>query len=241
MTEILLVFAIALLGSAVQTVVGFGFIIFLMALMPLFFPIGVCLVVAQLSGAFMSAQLAWDKRGSIRPSMFLWPTVISSLTSLLGLIFISGIDNALYMKLLGCVLVALALWMMKFSSMVRIPATPLSGGIAGGIGGLMGSLFGVSAPPLVLYYNAVSAEKDSYVANLQLTLFIQTTVCIIGRAALDMWPGGSLWLCIPALLGAFLGKFPGKWLYNKLDIKSFKILVYVSMGLLGIYIFMSNL
>ena len=44
MTGYLLVFAIALLGSTVQTVVGFGFIIFLMALMPLFFPIGVALL-----------------------------------------------------------------------------------------------------------------------------------------------------------------------------------------------------
>ena len=241
MTGYLLVFAIALLGSTVQTVVGFGFIIFLMALMPLFFPIGVCLVVAQLAGAFMSGLLAVDKFTSIDRKMFLWPAVISSAASLLGLVFISGIDNALYMRLLGCVLIALALWMMKFSSLVKIRATPLSGGIAGGIGGLMGSLFGVSAPPLVLYYNAVSSEKDVYVANLQLTLFIQTTVCIIGRAALDMWPGGSLWLCIPALAGAFLGKYPGKWLYNKLDLKTFKILVYVFMALLGAYIFISNL
>ncbi len=241
MLNYILVFAIAFMGSAVQTVVGFGFVIFLMALTPLFLPIGTCLVAAQLSGVFMSGLLVYDKLPLLEPKKFLCPAITASAASLLGLLFLTGIDNSLYMKLLGTVLVLLALWMMKFSSLVRIKAGHLSGGIVGTIGGLMGSLFGVSAPPLVLYFNATTDSKDGYVANLQLTLFIQTAVCIIGRMVFGMWPAGAFWYCIPALLGAYLGKIPGKWLYNKLDLKTFKVLVYVFMGLLGVYIFLSNL
>lgn len=240
MISYLLVFAIAFVGSAVQTVVGFGFIIFIMALMPLFLPVGTCLVVAQLSGVFMSAVLVAGKTASIEPPKLLWPALTASLAGIVGLLFLTGIENALYMKLLGATLVLLALWMMKFSSLVKIKPSPLSGSLVGTLGGLMGALFGVSAPPLVLYYSAVTDSKDSYVANLQLTLFIQTTVCILGRIFLDMWPDGAVWYCVPALLGSYLGKFPGKWLYDKLDLKAFKLLVYIFMGLLGVYIFLSN-
>lgn len=241
MLEYILVFLIAFCGSAVQTLVGFGFVIFLMALTPMFLPIGTCLVAAQLSGVFMSGMLVVGKTESLEPKKFLWPSVTASAASLLGLLFLGGIDNSLYMKLLGGVLVLLALWMMKFSSLVRIKPGLASGSTVGILGGLMGSLFGVSAPPLVLYYTATCDSKDSYVANLQLTLFIQTAVCIIGRAAFGMWPEGAFWYCIPALLGSYLGKFPGKWLYDKLDIKTFKMLVFIFMAILGAYIFLSNM
>lgn len=241
MTDMLLVFAVAFFGSAVQTVVGFGFVIFLMALMPLFLPVGTCLVVAQLSGVFMSGMLVAGKTSSLEPKKLLWPAITASASSLLGLLFLSGIDNALYMKLLGCILIALALWMMKFSSLVKLKPSPLSGSIAGTVGGLMGSLFGVSAPPLVLYYSATCDSKDAYVANLQLTLFLQTGICILGRVFFDMWPSGAVWYCIPALIGSYLGKFPGKWLYDKLDLKTFRMLVFIFMGILGVYIFLNNL
>ena len=240
MVNYLLVFNIAFAGSAVQTVVGFGFIIFIMALMPLFMPIGTCLVVAQLSAVFMSGVLAFDKIKHLDTKVILWPALVSSVMGIVGLLCLTGIDNALYMKLLGCILVALALWMVKFSSLVRIKATPFSGGLVGGIGGLMGALFGVSAPPMVLYFSTISESKDSYVANLQMTLLIQTGVCILGRIFLDMWPHGAIWYCIPAILGSYLGKWPGKWLYDKMDLKTFKTVVYIFMGLLGVYIFLSN-
>lgn len=240
MTNLLLVFAIAFWGSTIQTVVGFGFVIFIMALMPLFFPVGTCLVVAQLSGVFMSAVLVLDKLKYLDAKRIVWPALSSSVMGIVGLLCLTGIDNAVYMKLLGAILVVLALWMVKFSSLVKIRATPLSGSLVGGIGGLMGSLFGVSAPPMVLYFSSISESKDTYVANLQLTLLVQTGVCILGRIGLDMWPSGAGVYCIPALLGAFLGKFPGKWLYDKLDLKTFKTLVYIFMGLLGVYIFLSN-
>lgn len=240
MANILIVFAVAFIGSAVQTVVGFGFVILLMAILPLFLPIASCLVVSQLSGVFMSAVLIWGRVSLLDWKKVVFPALFASLGGIAGLLFLGALDNALYMRLLGAILVLLALWMMKFSSLVKLKPSPLSGSIAGGAGGLMGALFGVSAPPLVLYFSTGAEDKDSYVVNLQSTLLIQTGVCLIGRIALGMWPEGAWYLCIPALAGAFLGKFPGKLLYDKLDLKTFKLLVYLFMGILGVYIIVSN-
>ena len=240
MTEILIVFAVAFLGSAVQSVVGFGFIILLMAVLPLFLPIGTCLVVAQFSAIFMSAVLVWGRTRQIVWKEVAFPAAFAALGGIAGLLFLHALDDGLYMKLLGVILVLLALWMIKFSSLVKLRPSPLSGSVVGAVGGLMGALFGVSAPPLVLYFSSSAQDKDSYIVNLQATLLIQTAVCLLGRVCLGMWPAGAWRYCLPALVGAFLGKYPGKWLYNKLDLKTFKLLVYLFMGILGVYIFLSN-
>ena len=81
--------------------------------------------------------------------------------------------------------------------------------------------------------------KENYTVCLQLTLICQTIVCLVGRAALDMWPENIWPLCIPALAGIFLGKFPGKALYGRLNLKTFKIVIYAFIAVFGIYTFLS--
>lgn len=238
--HILLVFLISFAAAATQTVVGFGYVIISMALLPLFLPVGSCLVLAQVAGAFMSLLIIWGHFPDVDWKKVSFPSIFASVSSILGLMFLGSLNNALYMKLLGVILVGLALWMLKFSEHVKLRSTPVTGALCGTIAGLMGSLFGVSVPPLVLYYSSGIRDKNSYVMNLQFTLMVQTTVCIIGRACMGMWVEGSAVLCLPALAGALLGKLPGKWLYNKLDLKTFKLLVYIFMAVIGVYIFLSN-
>ena len=240
MTEILLIFLISVVASAVQTVVGFGYIIFAMALFPLFLPVGQCLVLAQLGGLFMSLWLIWGKLDQVEWKKVLWPALFASLGGIAGLLFLRSITGAVYMKILGVILILLAAWMMKFSSLVKIRPTVVNGVIVGTVGGLMGALFGVSAPALVLYYTSNADSKENYTACLQMTMIIQTAVCLLGRAGLGMWPEGVWPLCLPAFAGIFLGKFPGRALYGRLDLRTFKIVVYAFIAIFGIYIFFSN-
>ena len=150
--DILLVFLISFAAATTQTVVGFGYVIISMALLPLFLPVGSCLILAQFAGVFMSLAILWGNFSHVEWKKVISPCVFAGVSGILGLMFLGGLDNALYMKLLGVILVALALWMLKFSSLVKLRSTPVTGAVCGGISGLMGSLFGVSVPPLVLYY-----------------------------------------------------------------------------------------
>lgn len=241
MTDYILIFLVSLLASSIHSLAGFGYIIIVLALFPLFLPAGSFLILAQLGGVFMSFVLIWNRLRHINWKKILFPCLFSSIGGIVGLFFFKNISSAMYMRILGIALIALSLWMSFLSSRIKIRACTRNGIIVGSIGGVMGALFGVSAPALVLYFNSNMESKDDYTLCLQATLTVQTGVCLLGRAAMDMWIPGSLLLFIPALLGLLLGKYPGKWLYGKLNVAAFKKLVYIFVALFGIYIFLSNL
>lgn len=235
-----ILFVVSFAGSVMQAVVGFGYIILFMAIMPMFLPIGQCLVLAQLGGVLMSTWLLWGSFGKIDLRYILFPAVFASVGSLLGLLFLGSLSTDAYMKALGVLLVALALWMWLFSSRFKIRRSSLSGAVCGGAAGVLGALFSISVPPLVLYYSSNMEDKEGYMIALQATLEIQTAVCLIGRASFGMWPEGIWHLLPPLVLGLILGKFPGKHIYGRLDIEKLKKVIYLFVALLGLYTFVAN-
>lgn len=237
--SICLVFFICFFANAVQAAVGFGFVIICMALFPMFLPIGHCLVLAQFGAVLSGLWLLWGSFRSIPWRYVAFPVLFSSAGSLIGLLFLQGVSNDAYRKALGVLLVVLAFWMWKFSARVRIKASPLSGTVCGLSAGVMGAFFGVSVPPLVLYYSANMDSKESYMVPLQTTLMIQTAVCLAGRAGLGMWPV-EVWPLLPAAaLGLLLGKLPGRVVYERMDTARMKLLIYLFVGILGAYTFFS--
>lgn len=239
--QIVFVFILAFAASTIQNTIGFGSVIIMMAVLPLFLPAKVCVIVAQVGGALLSWWMLVGRWNAIEWKKALLPIVFATLGNIVGLFFVKGISDSAYMLGLGIVLVLLSVWLIVFASRVHIKPTPRNGTIAGALAGLMGAVFAVSAPPLVLYFSSTTEDKDNYTACLQITMAIQTTASLIGRSAIGLWPREAWLLCLPAAVGVILGKFPGKYIYDKLDIKTFKLLIHTFIGVLGFYIFFSNL
>lgn len=235
-----LIFVVTFVGSILQTVSGFGYVMIAMAILPMFLPISQCVVLSQIGGVLMCLWVIWGKFSRINWRYVFFPVLFASLGSLAGLLFLSDLSTGTYMKALGILLVVLAVWMWKLSARFKIKQGVSSGAVCGIVGGVMGALFGISVPPLVLYYSSGIREKDSYIVPLQITLAIQTFVCLAARVALNMWPVGVLPLVPAAVLGLVLGKFPGTWIYGKLDVAKLKIIIYIMVALLGVYTFISN-
>lgn len=240
-THIIFVFLLAFAASTIQNTIGFGSVIIMMAVLPLFLPAKVCVIVAQVGGALLSWWMLVGRWRAIEWKKALLPIIFATLGNIVGLFFVKGVSDRAYMMGLGIVLVLLSVWLLCFASRVHIKPSPRNGTIAGALGGLMGAFFAVSAPPLVLYFSSTTEDKDNYTACLQITMAIQTTASLIGRGTIGLWPQEAWLLCLPAALGVILGKFPGKYIYDKLDIKTFKLLIHLFIGILGVYIFLSNL
>ena len=240
MLHMILIFVICFISSVIQNTVGFGSVIIMMAVLPLFLPVGVCPIVAQVTGAILSWWMLVGLWQHIEWKKVLLPMLFATAFNVIGLFFIKGISDSVYLMILGILLMALAVWLIVFAQRIHIRSTPRNGSVAGLIGGLMGAFFAVSAPPLVLYYSATTEDKDNYTACLQVTLAIQTTAGVIGRGFMGMWPQEAWLLCVPAIIGVILGKFPGKWIYGKLNVADFKRLIHTFIGVLGFYIFISN-
>ena len=231
----LLVFIISLISGFVITTTGFGYAIVMMAILPMFFTVGMSNALT-IVGAMPALMLSLYKcRKNIRIKKIFFPMIFSCTAAVFGLVFDLGISAGLYQVLLGFLMIFLSLWFLRFSERIHIPATPLTGSLLGIISGICGALFAINGPPLVLYYNYASENKEDYIACVQSLLFLQTTVNIITRSICGLWPDGMDACLLPVLAGAALGVIPGKLLFDKIDSVIFKKMIYIFMCFSGAY------
>ncbi|MBQ9980158.1 MAG: sulfite exporter TauE/SafE family protein [Oscillospiraceae bacterium] len=236
----ILVILVCAAGSFVQTVASFGTNIIVMALLPLFLPTGVSLAVALVGGFVTSTVLTIRFRKQICWKHIVLPMVFSVIGTVGGLIMGAGVSSSLLKRMLGVLLVLMAIWQFRFAARVRIPANSLSGGIAGIVSGLLGAFFSISAPPLVLYYSNAYDDKQRYMATLQTVFCIQGLSIIVARMGLAQWTWSSWPYLIACLIGLALGNVPGKLVFDKLDTGKFKIGVYIFMAIAGIYMIITG-
>ena len=82
-------------------------------------------------------------------------------------------------------------------------------------------------------------------------LFLPVGTCVIlaqlSGTVLSFWMLWNLrrrmdWkkACVPTMFAVVFGSVPGKRIYGKLDIKTFRLMIHIFIGILGVYIFLSN-
>lgn len=236
----ILVILVCAAGGFVQTVASFGTNIIVMALLPLFLPTEISLAVALVGGFINSTVLTIRFRKLISWKHIVLPMVFSIIGTVGGLLLGTGVSSALLKRLLGVLLVLMAIWQFRFAARVRIPATPLSGGITGIFSGILGAFFSISAPPLVLYYTNAFDDKQRYMSTIQTVFAIQGLSIIVARMAVGQWAWSAWPYLIACLLGLVLGSIPGKLVFDKLDTNKFKIGVYIFMAAAGIYMIITG-
>lgn len=232
----LLVFAVALLSSLSQVVTGFGFAIVLMALMPLFLPYDVCIMISLIFSSLMCVWMLWIFRKGIRFNYILMPAIFSSLGAVAGLIIGSHATPAIYMRLLGILLFVLSIWFLFFSSRVHIKANFMNGAISGIMSGIFGAMFSIGGPPLVLYYGAVTEDRDIYMASLQACFLSLSFISIAGRVILGFPLSNMSVYLVPCIAGVVCGIFPGLWVHKNVDAIQLKKIIYIFMCVAGVYI-----
>lgn len=232
----LMIFTVAFLSSLSQAVTGFGSAIVMMALLPLFIPSDVSVMLSLIFGGLMSAWLLWKCREGIRWRYILTPGIFSSLGAILGLFVGSQAPPSLYMRLLGILLFALSIWFLLLAKHVHIKATFMAGAISGTVSGVLGAMFSIAGPPLVLYYSAATENKAIYMSALQACLVFLSIIAIAGRFAMGLWPLDMGTYLLPCSAGVISGLLPGLWIYNKMDVAQLKKIIYLFMCAAGIYI-----
>ena len=129
-----------------------------------------------------------------------------------------------------------AIWLSFFSDRVRIRKTTRNAGIAGVVSGLCGGLFSVNGPPMVLYFISVIEEKKTYLATLQAYFIINNIYLLIIRSASGLMPEGIGLSALFGLGGLLIGSFIGGKIFNKIDGKKLKKIVYIVMVVSGLWI-----
>ena len=223
-------------GAAfVQRVSGFGLGIFAMMFLPHLFPTHTS--AAVLSGLFSCYTTTFNAikyRRNIAYRTAI-PMLAAALVSIpIAVSFSAKVSAHIFKILLGAVLVILSLYFLFFNKRIKIKPTIPNGIVAGTLGGALGGLFSTGGPPAVLYLTNATADNVTYFATIQfyfcLTNYYTTaTRAIHGLITVDLLVYGAV-----GILGCIAGDFVGGTVFNKLDARKLKYIIYIGMIVSGI-------
>jgi uncharacterized membrane protein YfcA len=228
--------AIALGASLLQSVSGFGFGIVFMALTPLFIPYTTSVGISTILSGTLNLVILKRCWRDIDWKQLWLPVLFCLCGSSIGTFMMATAPSPIYKRLLGVFLIILAIWLSFFSDRVRIRKTTRNAGVAGVVSGLCGGLFSVNGPPMVLYFISVIEEKKTYLATLQAYFIINNIYLLIIRSASGLMPEGIGLSALFGLGGLLIGSFIGGKIFNKIDGKKLKKIVYIVMVVSGLWI-----
>lgn len=220
-------------SSFIQRVCGFGISIFAMLFLPYFNPMQSAVSIASLLSCITPTYNTLKYRKEI-PYKTVFPLLLSALVVItIAVYFSTKIASHVFTVLLGVVLILLSIYFLAFDAKIRFTATPWKGVVAGAIGGVLGGLFSTGGPPAVLYMTHAENDNLKYFAGIQFHFCVTSIYSVIMRAINRLITLQTLTYVAVAVVGCFAGDFVGKLVFNKLDEKKLKKVIYIGMLLSG--------
>ena len=229
----LIVLLTTMVGGYIQAITGFGCAVVMMVVFPHFFNM---LQAPALSSAIafgLSATMAWRFRKHIEPAKALPMAAIYVAVSTVVIRMARELDLDLLNLVFGGFLVLLSLYYLFLSDNMAVRPNLVTTLLCAGVAGLFGGLFGVGGPLLVLYFIAVSRDKESYIANLQIIYLITNITNTTTRVLNGIYTWDLVPLTLLGIVGINLGKMAGLRVLDRIDIVRMKKLVYLFIGVSG--------
>ncbi|MBQ1263574.1 MAG: TSUP family transporter [Oscillospiraceae bacterium] len=166
------------------------------------------------------------------------PMICAALISIpIAVHFSAVVSGNIFKLLLGGVLIVLSLYFMFINKSVKIKPTFLNGVLSGALGGTLGGLFSTGGPPAVLYLSSATTDNMTYFATIQFyfcfTNLYATSIRIV-NGIIDL---EILILAAIGMVGCMIGDFVGKKVFDKLDSKKLRYVIYVGMLISGVVMF----
>lgn len=219
----------------VQRVSGFGLGIFAMMFLPHMMPshtdaASISSIFACMTATYNAVRYRKDVEIKI-----VVPMICAALISIpIAVHFAAVIPGEIFKILLGIVLVVLGIYFVFFNKHLTIKPTFLNGILAGTLGGTLGGLFSTGGPPAVLYISSATTKNIVYFATIQFyfcfTNIYATAMRVVNKIV-------TLEIFIYALIGivgCMIGDCIGKIVFDKLDSKKMKLVIYIGMLISGV-------
>ena len=226
--------AILFISAYLQAATGFGLALVAMALVPLVLPIGEAIVYVSAASFVVNffvifvnwSGFSWRKAVPLSVGMCLGIPI--------GYFSLRAFDDEWIIRLLGIVLMGIALSEFLQTRFSRLPVPGNSGSLFGFVGGILAGAFNVGGPPVVVFAYSMKWSKVETVAILQ-TVFICGGIVRNGI----MFREGELhpellllvaWSLPTAALAVWLGKLT----LDRLPQASLKALAFALIFVIGL-------
>lgn len=233
---ILLIISLAALAAAfTQRVSGFGFGIFMMTLLPHLMPsYGEATALSGILAVLTALIPAIKKRKSL-PIQKLWLILLTFIiVSFFAVIGVTKIDSRSLKHVLGAILILVSIWFFFFSGKVHVKPNKMTQISMGTLSGAMGGLFAMQGPPAVIYFIGCSDDKDEYIALTQWYFLIGNIMMTLFRGSNGLVTSDVLKACPFAMIGVIFGVYIGSHVFNKINGKTLKKIIYGYMAVAGL-------
>ncbi len=238
-----LVGAIVFLGQFIYAAIGFGSGMVTISLLALFFgninvfvPFFLLLCLpTELTISFKDREHI-DFRRARKFLVFIFPGLIA------GAFLLKSAPNRSLVAWLGAIVAILAVHYLFFEEKSTFTLkNSLWIPFFGSINGLLGGVYGISGPPLIVYFKALKIDKTGFRVAL-LSIFLAMSIFRTGvYAAIHLYTLPILTATILALPFALLGVLAGMQAHHRIPEHLFKQLTSILLLISGILLLWKNL
>ncbi len=233
--QILLLLLVGAGAGCIQRVSGFGLGIFAMLFLPHFMPTHTAAAtISCLFSLGTSTYNAVKYRKNI-PFKTVLPLLFGALVMIpIAVRFSVLISGDVFKIILGAVLICLSIYFLFFDRRVRMKPTVWNGMLAGAIGGTLNGLFSTGGPPIVLYLTHATASNLTYFAAIQFYFSLTNIYATLVRAVNGVVTAELLVYAAIGFVGCMAGDTLGRFVFDKLDAKRLKQIIYIGMIISGV-------
>jgi len=230
--ELIFTGAIIFIGSLLQGVFGFAFVLFATPILSLYLPIKTIAPLLALFLPLLTGVLAVNLRSSFVLANSGPLLVGAVLGAPLGIFLLGSFDDGLIKLALGLFLVVYSAYSL-YTSKVMISFPFWSSWIFGAWGGLLGGVFNTSAPPVALYVS--SQDWPSQQKRAVLNVFVlATSVVVLSFHAMSENITSDTMVTFGYLLPAMLaGMITGRWLSKTVNEEKYSKGLYIFLLIIG--------
>lgn len=241
MVEMIVLSLIPLLGSALQTSMGFGNGVMLMAVLPYILPFGRAVAYNQISCLFLTILVVWRMWRKIKWRI-LFPLLIPmAFSTVIFTLWSFSFDQSVLKIFLGIIFIVLVMVFLLSKKGISIKPTPQKGVVMGVISGICNGFTGISGPPAALYLRPSIKDNDEYIATIQGFFLFQSAIGLLSRMGVGALGSADIVPLLIVLFFTFLGSIIGRVVNGRIDSGKMQRYVYIFVGLYGIYVLISEL
>lgn len=229
------IFVTMMAGSFVQTATGFGCAIIIMSMWPMLLPVPETTQLLLFGTLVQSGYVAFKFRRHINFKIVTVPLILALAGTCLGITLLLNADNTTAVRVIGIMLIVLAVYFLVFNKRISIPENIWTASMAGAVSGVLSGFFNIAGPPIVLYYSAAAKDKEEYTGTVQ---FLFAAMVAFKMVFLGVKRGLSEMVLTHApfvIAGSTLGMILGLRLFSKLSTVTIKKMVYILMIVAGIW------
>lgn len=230
----ILIVTVAVAAGIVQNIAGFGAGVVLLLVLPRFFDVVTAATLNQAICSGMTIIMAWRYRKYLEIKKVLIPALCFMVAAIFTIRMLKNIDLKWLGVAMGVFLLFLSLYYLFWQKKIDVHPTPLLAVVFGLLAGVLSGLFSIGATLMAMYFLALTADRNHYMADLQMTLAMSNIVSFSTRVISGLYTKDLIGLTVLGFAAILLGQFIGSKIAGRLNANTIKKIIYVLVGLTGI-------